>query len=312
MILSLLLACLRESGGADSGVGGEGVAQLGNANNYGFSGDLTIPSFPLAAGEDVSLDWSDLSRDLQCHAIDPVADIDNVALMVFPYLNQAEVAVGLAHDTLKQVDLGVYLSWEPGDATRVSLSQLTFFGTEAKIHEEFDPDGATWLLLLSTGVQVGVGTRTLTFIAPDSSVSTTLAEVADACDVLEYTVDLDALAPVPMPSSAPWTVEWKELTVNGQGGPFEPTRVTEVILAHFATSDIAELEANFLDLESSADQLWRANHPGGTRVHLADLAADADGTPFSGFEPGGLWVFALRCATCSIPAPLALTRLVPG
>lgn len=311
MILSLLMACPEGGVGADSEAQGQGGTQLGNANNYVFSGHLTIPSFPLAAGEDVSLDWSTLSRDLQCHAIDPVADIDNVALMVFPYLNQDEVAVGLAHDTLKQVDLGIYLSWEPGDASRASLSQLTFFGTEARIHEEFDPDGATWLILLSTGVQVGVGTRTLTFIEPDSSVKTTLAEVADACDVLEYAVDLDALVPVRMPSSSPWTVEWQELTVNGQGAPFEPTRVSEVILAHFATSDIAELEANFLDLERNADRLWRGNHPAGTRVDLADLTADEDGEPFAGFEPGGLWVFALRCATCSIPAPLALTRLVP-
>lgn len=103
----------------------------------------------------MGLDWSGLTRDLQCHETDPVGDIDNAALMVFPYLNQAEVAVGLAHDTLQQVDLGVYLSYEPGDTTSVSLSQLTFFGTEANIKSEFYPDGATWVVLLSTGTRVG-------------------------------------------------------------------------------------------------------------------------------------------------------------
>lgn len=311
LIVSLLAAC---AGGGDED--GEDSAAAGalpfaNENNYSFAGDLTIPSYPLAAGEDVRLDWTGLTRDLQCHEADPVADIDNAALMVFPYLNQAEVAVGLAHDTLQQVDLGVYLSYEPGDTTSVSLSQLTFFGTEANIKSEFYPDGATWVVLLSTGTRVGVGTRTLTFIAPDSDVADESAPIADACEVLDYTVDLEAMAPLSVPTTGPWIVDWTGLTVNGQNGPFDPNKVTEVTVAHFATSVLADLEADFLDLETLADRVWRAEHRSGTTAALSDLRADDDGSAFTGFEAGGTWIFAILCATCSIPAPLGLAVLVP-
>ncbi|GDX80881.1 hypothetical protein LBMAG42_26920 [Deltaproteobacteria bacterium] len=311
LIVSLLAAC---SGGEDAqadDTAAAGTLVFANENNYTFAGELTIPSFPLAAGEDVGLDWSGLTRDLQCHETDPVGDIDNAALMVFPYLNQAEVAVGLAHDTLQQVDLGVYLSYEPGDTTSVSLSQLTFFGTEANIKSEFYPDGATWVVLLSTGTRVGVGTRTLTFIEPDSGVSERSADIADACEVLDYTVDLEAMSPLPVPAQGPWTVDWTGLTVNGHGGPFDPNKVTEVTVAHFTTSALEDLEADFLDLETLADRVWRVEHRSGTTAALADLRADDDGTAFTGFEPGGTWVLAILCATCSIPAPLGLAVLVP-
>lgn len=287
------------------------AAHLGNANNYHFEGLLDLPSTPVRATADIAVSWASLALDVQCHAVDPVADIDNVSLMAFPRLGEAEVEAGLSRDSLQQVDMGVYLSWEPGDATEAHLSDLTFGGTDPEIEAQFTEGSGTWLLLFTTGTQVGVGARALAFVEPRADVDTERVEVTDGCDVLEHTVDLDELEPLALPAAAPWSVEWSTLTVTGQGTPLVATKVSSVMVARFDTTDLAALEADFLDLELIAAQTWSAPHPGGVAIDLADLRDDA-GEPFPGVDSEGTWLLALRCESCPVPAPLALTRLLPG
>lgn len=150
----------------------------------------------------------------------------------------------------------------------------------------------------------------MTFIEPDSGVSERSADIADACEVLDYTVDLEAMSPSPFRRKA-LDGGLDRAHRERPRGPFDPNKVTEVTVAHFTTSALEDLEADFLDLETLADRVWRVEHRSGTTAALADLRADDDGTAFTGFEPGGTWVLAILCATCSIPAPLGLAVLVP-
>ena len=83
----------------------DGSVPLSDANNFAYEGVLDAPSLPLAELTDVALDWSGLTTDLRCNALDPVADIDNTALLVFPYLTEEEVEAGLSDDSLDQADL---------------------------------------------------------------------------------------------------------------------------------------------------------------------------------------------------------------
>jgi hypothetical protein len=316
--LLVLLACALGPGDGDPDDAVDpadlpaGPVSLADANNYTFSGTLDGPTLPVAHYTDVTVSWAGLAEDLQCHAFDPVADVDNVALMWFRYLDEAQVEAGLAADTLQQVDMTVYLSHEPGDATSVTLSQLTFFGTEANIQTELAEDTGAWMIALTTGNTVGVGARMIAFLEPRADETADAVEIADGCDVLDYTVDLSSLTPVPVRAGGPWALDWSAVTTNGVGQPMVYTDVSEVMLAWFADTDVAALEGDFLDLETLADRRWTAYHPGGTTGDLATLTDVDDGSAFAGFTEDGLWLLALRCGSCPNPAPLVLTVLQPG
>jgi len=330
LLLLLLTGCRGDpspdpagSGGGDDGggedSGGEvpyppdesGTITLTDANNYTYTGQLDGPTLPMAELSDVTISWASLSADLQCHDLDPVADIDNTALLVFPYLTEEEVEDGLSTDTLQQVDVGVYLSQEPGDATSVQLADFTFFGTDADIEEEFTDDSGTWLVLLTTGTTLGVGSRMVAFLDPEPDETATTGEISDGCAVLDYTVDLQALSPIGVWTDGPWALDWTGVTATGQGGDFEPTKVTEVMVAWYEDIDISDLEGQFLDIELIADGMWTLDHSSGTTASLEDATSTVDDSVFPGFGTEGTWLLALRCGTCPNPAPLVLTQVIP-
>lgn len=288
-----------------------GVIPIVNANNYLFEGELDVPRFPLRANSDAALSWGAAAEDVQCQPLDPVGDVDNVSLLTFPHLSEAEVETGLAHDTLQQADSAVYLSWPPGSATTVHLSDLTFFGTDADIEKQFKAGTGEWLLLMATGETVGVGTRVLALLSPEDDATETSAAIDSQCGALDFTVDLEALAPAPVLRNGPWILDWTRLTVNGMQNPFFPTKVSEVTLAWFADRTLPDLEADFLDLANLADRRWSVRHAFGTTEDLSALTDVEDGSAFPGFTDEGTWVLALLCETCAVPAPLLLTVVVP-
>ncbi|MFN7143462.1 MAG: hypothetical protein ACK4YP_06795 [Myxococcota bacterium] len=316
-MIALLVACVSAPGDTASGdtapvdtdapaAAADGSVPLGDANNFSYVGTLDAPSFAVAERADVSLSWERLATDLRCNGLDPVADIDNTALLVFPYLTEEEVERGLSEDTMEQADLGVYLSYAPGDATSVSLSQMSFFGTDAEIEAQFEAGSGTWLVLLTTGTSVAVGARMLAFLTPTVDATAVAAEVDDGCAVLDFSADLASLAPVPVLRDGPWRLDWSALTRNGQGGAFVPTRVDGLMVARF-DEPVDALEASFLDLELLAEETWSYPVAGGTSADLGALAAGG----FPGFHGDGTWALALTCSTCPNPAPLFLTRVQP-
>ncbi len=316
LVFAALTAC---SGGDDTGKAAEdtdlpapdpnGDVRFEDANNYSYIGILDAPSFAVAEQSDATLDWSALQTDLRCQALDPVADIDNVALLNFPYLTEVEVEDGLSDDTLDQADLRVYLSYEPGDGTTASLSQVSFFGTDPEIEPQFTASSGAWVMLLTTGTQLAVGTRMLAFLTPTAGETNTLAVIDDGCPVLDFSADLSSLRAVPVLAGGPWKLDWSALTRDGHGGTFEPTRVDSLMVARFDES-VAELEGQFLDLESLAEATWEYTLSGGTAADLGTLSGPSE--PFPGFTGEGVWVAALRCGTCPNPAPIFLTVLVPS
>jgi photosystem II stability/assembly factor-like uncharacterized protein len=295
--------------GGDGGDGGpdpSGAVPLTDAGNYNYTGTLDGPSFIMAELGDPVIDWSAVQTDIQCHAIDPVKDIDNVQLLVFPYLTEAEVELGLAEDSIEQVDLGVYLSIEPGDRTSVNLSEFTFFGTDADIEEVFEEGRGTWMVSFATGFDVGIGTRSLAFLEPSSAGTETTASLpADGCSVLDFDADLESLTPTQVLTDGPWLLDWSALTRNGQGGEFEHGDIDEILVGRYEGVTAAELQGQFLDLELIAADLWTLELIGGSEADLSEIEG------FTSFSGEGLWVLALRCSTCPNPAPLFLTLLEP-
>lgn len=319
-LLLLLTSCIQtpdglagDTGDTDAPVASsDGSVPFTDANNFAYEGVLDAPSFTLAELSNATLDWSALQTDLRCDALDPVVDIDNTSLLVFPYLTELEVEAGLSDDNLDQADLAVYLSYEPGDNTRVGLQDMSFFGTDADIETRFTEGSGTWMMLLTTGTEIAVGARMMAFLAPTAGETKTEFAVTDGCPVLDFTADLESLTRTPVLRDGPWVLDWSALTLDGHGGVFEPTRVDGMMVARFDLS-VAELQANFLDLETLAVATWRYTLVAGTTLDLGTAAGPSG--PFPGFSEGAegdVWAIALTCGTCPNPAPLFLTIVEPG
>lgn len=287
------------------------VIELVDDHNYAYDSTIDVPQVATAAGADLTLSWAGLTEDMQCHDIAPVQDVDNVAVLVFSNLTQPEVAEGLNNDTLQQADLSVYISAEPGNATNIDLSELTFYGTDPKILPFTTPDSGTWLALLTSGTQIAVGTRAMKFFTPTKGEENTTVALNDACGMLEFSVELEALEEVPVNVEGPWIIDWSALTLSGQGYPISLGNIDRVMVAWFAEQELAGLEEKFLDLELLADRLWSMELDGGAGAELEGLTDSSTGAPFDGFTEDGLWMLALRCSTCPNPAPQFLTVVRP-
>jgi hypothetical protein len=128
--------------------------------------------------------------------------------------------------------------------------------------------------------------------------------------LLDYTVDLHSAQPTPIPmGTADLEIDWTAMTLTSLQTEFIPSNITSLLVAKY-TQSVADLEANFLDLELIADQMYRSEVTAGTSISLTELTTD-DGAPFTGIDGEGTWVVALFCGGCKNPAPWYLSVLQP-
>jgi hypothetical protein len=282
---------------------------LDEESNYAFEGSLEIRSAALAAGSDPLFDWSALSTDLQGHDLDPVADIDAVAVVAFWDLDHQQVQDGLSTNSLAQKEMAIFVSAQPGDATSIYLSDLNLLGNDIDVEQYFEEGYAeSWLLLVSTGIVPGVGTRMALFIEPDDDATATSVTMTNTDTVLDFSADLTSLTPVPVPADAPdLTLVWDDLETDGQGADFQPSSIDELMVGYYPDLDATDLEEQFLDIERIAETIWTLEVTSVTDLVLAAATSDPGGFP--GVSTRGTWVLALRCGGCANPAPPALTVL---
>ena len=274
---------------------------LEDGQNYAYTGEMSVPSVTTASGTDLDICWDQLAQDLSCHGLSATDDIDLLALIRFPHLSQEEVELGIERDDLTQSQLDGYVALATGDATCAQLSAFDFFGTPIDVPAQYNSDGGTYLLMLSTGTTPGQGARMLTFLDPSADSETVEVDIEDGCGVLDFEASLGGRT-LRVEDEGPWLVDWSALTTNGAGNPFTSGFVDEVTVAFYEGMDPAALEAGFLDLELLATEQWTVElSEARTQVELEAIDLSRDGT----------WLLALRCSTCSNPAPLFLTVLEP-
>ena len=284
---------------------------LTDTNNYNFVGILEVESIATSEASDLTICWDQIVQDIQCHDTDPVSDIDNISLIRLPHLTEEEVEEGLAGQGIQQADVSGYIEYQPEDNTCISLSDLSLFGTEIDIETEFNEEGGTFLLLLTTGVEPGVGARVLAFLAPTADETNTQVDIPDGCGALDVTVDLQNVSRVSVPAvQSSWPVSWSDLTVDAQGYDLDLNRIDGVQIGNFGSMTPSDLETQFLDLELIAEQLYNLPIEAGSSGDLSE-AMDSDGNAFTGFTEDDLWIVALRCSRCSNPAPIFLTFIDP-
>ena len=285
--------------------GGAQELVLADGQNYSYTGEMTIPSISTASAQGVEICWDKLVQDLQCHDTSPVADIDLLSLIRFPDLSQAEVEEGISNDTLTQSQLDGYVSLEVGDETCGNLEDFSLLGTPVDISKEYFDGGGTYLLMIASGDTPGQGARMLTFMEPLADNTTDAVSVGDGCDLLDFQADLVSKNVVTMNAAGPWTVNWSGLTRNGIGNPMDPARIDGLEVGYYADLTVEQIQDQFLDLELIADDWYSADLPPGSTADLS-LVRNAAGASLDALTTDGVWLLALRCSTCSNPAPLFL------
>ena len=295
----------------DDGSCSGGSVTLTDENNYVFSGTLDIQSYPLKEFSDVLFDWGGLTKDLQGHDLNPATDIDTSAIIVLsPELTEEDIEEGLSTNTLSQSAMVAYLSLSPNGTTQASLSEYTVFGNDIDIETYFEASYGNWLFTIATGDTPGVGTRMTSFLQPGAEATAESLTLTDDATLLTVDVDLTTLTPLAVEAgTANLSVDWSGLTAKGDGSEFVARDVDQVMVAHYASLGLSDLEEQFLDIELIADTIWTVSVSSGTTVDFANLYSATD--DFTGIDDEGVWILALRCTTCANPAPPFLSILQP-
>ena len=98
----------------------------------------------------------------------------------------------------------------------------------------------------------------------------------------------------------------KEIWVSAD--PEENEVIGDIVeIARFDDWTNADLEDDFLNLETDASDEWNWSLSGGSTLTLGQDKTQE----VPDFSVDGLWILALRCNTCYNPAPLFLTLLEP-
>ena len=309
--LSPLIGCGSSSKPDDA----RGNILLRDDHNYTTTASLDVPTVETAAATDLDICWSDVASDIQCHPVSAQADLDNVSLLRISHLSEETVEQKLADGQLTQSQVAGYLDFQTDHSTTCTkLSKLSFFGTLIKVTEEYVEDpNFTYLLLFSKGTTPGLGARAMTFIKPTATSTNTAVAAPTGCGLLDFSADLTSLTNLPVPLAAPWILDWRDITRDGQGNPVPFEKIDGVTIGFYAGKTPADLQAKIFDIEIIATTLWDLKLTAGRTADLALATDRASGAAFPGFErtEAGTWMLALTCSKCQTPAPVVLSILAP-
>ena len=313
LVGSLSLGCSSEEDD-DGGTEPQTIA-LTDANNYTSTSALTIPTFETASGVDVDICWADLVEDIQCHELDPVADLDQVSMLRLLNLTEDEIEAHIAADDLPQSAVAGYVSVETDHETSCTkLSAMTLRGTEIDLSVEYvENEATTYMLLFAEGTTIGQGARSMAFLKPTADSDVARVDVGTGCGVLEFEADLGSPETVPVRKNGPHVLDWSELETDGQGKPIIFQKIDRVVLGFYAGASVSEIQENIFDLEIMATELYEIDLAGERTAELS-LATERDsGDAFGGFDRDeeGVWLAGLICSQCRNPAPLVLSVLEP-
>jgi len=291
---------------------GTGTVVLGDTTNFSYVGDIDAPSHETVSAQNVTICWDSMTDDIQCHDVDPTSDPGLITLARFNNLTEVEIEQQLSNDELSQSELSGFLTWEiPTGDTCAELEDFTLDGTPVVLSEEYYEGGGTYLMLLSHGTIPGQNIISMDFLVPLESSDIDAVDVGPACATLDFTADLTSGDPIELSAGgSSWMVDWGDVTVNGLGNPIALSNIDRLLLGYYADMSVADVEDSFLDLEIVATELYEMELFNTFEADLAETSG-ADGD-FGGFDQtGGTWVLALMCTTCSNPAPLFATVILP-
>jgi hypothetical protein len=320
-IASLLLApvFVVACGSAAMEPAARGNVLLADANNYTSVSTLEPPTVETAAGADLTVCWDGVQKDILCHDITATNGIDNVGFLSIPNMNQATVSQKLAAGQLSENYVKVYRDYHVSQTPTSTCAQLSKFvlgsSTLAPATDYVESTSSTYMLLFATGTTPGTGARTMMFIKPTSTSTTTMVKAPDGCstNILDFNATFGEPITIPKTDNTKWLVDWADVTKDSFKNPVPSSGIDRVIVGFYQNKSKADVEAGFLDIETSATALYEVPvTPGKKFVNLADAKLRGGTTAFPGFtQTDGLWLVAVMCAKCQLPAPVVLSVLTP-
>jgi hypothetical protein len=313
-----------ESGGA---VGdGDGDAApftivASEANNFSFESTLSLNVQKIAPSQLFDIDWSAITQNFLGHAVDPLADIDRISMVLWTATPEEVAEMINANDAnITSSVVGSVRLDSNNTITSAPLSEFTSFGqplTEEDFLKLLDPatyDPAIYSYTVMIGgpaTDVGEGVEMIQALQLDPAVTEAApAVVSDTSTELEWAADLSTLTPVQAPlGQSEITIDWSEMSTTSYGSPFNPSDIGEVLVGRYSLT-VEELEAQFLDIETIADELYRGPVAISGSQTLSTLT-DENGTLFPGFTTEGMWVVGLLCPRCTNPTPWYVTIVEP-
>jgi hypothetical protein len=330
--LSALAAGCSGGGSGDdddsSGTTANSIAIKDENNFTTLTSKLNLPTVDTAPASNLDIDWASVTKDLQCHAVNPATDIDAVLFLRFKDSMQANVAATLDNGDLSSNDLVAPAPFkiEPADnVTTAKLKDFTNNGTALDPAANYPEDDHVYLLVFQHGTSLGQGARSMVFIKPTADSSNTKVSAPNNTDcvpgagggLLSFGADLHSLTPVAVPLTGTPTLDWSKMTKNSQGQPLALAQIDRMLVGFYKGHDAAYLEQHFLDLEMIPDASWELKLDKGTTHGNLKFATNRDGSgmAFPGFQAGGgtdgTWIAGLFCDSCQSPAPFVVTILKP-
>lgn len=318
LLTSLVAGCsddpVKGDGGGGSGSSADAF-KLTDSNNFTtVKSELILTTIKTQAEADLTIDWSGIQKDFQCHDVDAKADIDEVLFLQFKSTSLEEVTKKLDAGSPSSMDLvtAPFRFLPDGSTTKASLTDFDASGTFAKPSDDYKDTDNVYLLVFQNGTNIGQGARSMVVLDPGTDSNTTVkAPPNDKCDNLDFQADLQSLEKVPLKKAGPWVLDWTGVKNNSQGTTLEPAKIDRLLVGFYEGKDPAYLQEHFLDLEVIPTMSWELR----VDARKADLqfATNRDnGEAFDGFDHGdGTWIMGLFCDSCSSPAPWVVTIIDP-
>ncbi len=291
--------------------------------NYSLTDSFDIKTFTLKDNSDLLFDWGGLNKDFFGHAVNPATDI-NLILVALWRMTPAQIEDALKADDIPlSSNAGVITAVTDGQSTSVNLSKFTLIGQSIPTdlipmyfdtstpNYQYPQDQFTFMMMASTGTQVGKGPRGIALFHIDPKASPTTLAMTNDSTKLSFSVNLTQAAPMLVPpGTAKLTVDWSQMMHNMIGNKYDFSQITRAAVAHFKNQTLEELQSKFLDLQTLADDWWESTAIAGSSVDLSTLAK-TDGSTFPGIDASGIWMTALFCDNCNNPAPWSITIMQP-
>jgi hypothetical protein len=325
-VVPLLTASCGSSTPSPSVTCTNGTIVAAEANDYGFKSSIMLHPVKVKPMSDLMFDWSGVTTDFLTHPVDPVKDLTTIFVLLVN-LPVANLETQLDNDTFvtSSVQITPPPQLAPTGQTSASLYEDFTSGgetiNETKAAPYLDPTmwtpaNSTFAVAAETGPNLGIDIRMLQSFELDPSSTNTKVTLTNSSTTLTYHADLHSLHPTGVPAAtAALTLDWSQIQKNALGNDFgntattPTTSITSAIVGHYTQSP-SQLEGQFLDLQTIAQELYTADVPFGNTLDFTTLM-DSSGNPFTGVTSDGTWLVGLICGTCQNPAPWYLTVLTP-
>ena len=287
-----------------------------NENNYSSTSKLKLSSVDTMAGQPLTIDWSAVAQDMQCHTLDPLNTIKNIAIVWLPKMTQADAQIKLISGNLDLSTVGAYCEYNTDHtSTTATTSSMKCLTGDSRLPAQSDTD--TYVLIASKSLTPGAGAQSMIFVNPTAASQNTTVSIPAGCQELTFDADLHDLTKVAVPTHGPWLADWSKVTQDSEGKNvlWAKFDTYDLILGYYDVS-VSELETRFFDVDTLPKKLWRISGMPGSSApadmvkNLGKAMAD-DGTLFGGFDiaPDAVWALGLQCPDCQNPAPMFLTIL---